>query len=93
MTSHPKSLRIMTGDEADEEYCTVDFIKQDLVSSVYMTLACVEGIQKGREMGFLVHEKCEEHVRKELGDFPSSRALFVTPKLPFPSLLNTCHVG
>ena len=39
----------MIGEKADVEYCTVDFIKQDLVSPVYKTLAYVAGIQKGRE--------------------------------------------
>ena len=53
----------MTGVEADVKYCTVDFIKQDLVSSVYKTLACVVGIQKGREMGFWACEKCKECAR------------------------------
>lgn len=39
----------MIGEKADVGYCTVDFIKQDLVSPVYKTLAYVAGIQKGEE--------------------------------------------
>jgi len=71
--------RIMTGEEADVEYCTVDFIKQDLVSSVYKTLASVVGIQKGREMGFWVCEKGEECTR----GFPLLPSLLHT-QIPFP---------
>lgn len=68
----------MTGEKADVEYCTVGFIKQDLVSPVYKTLACVVGIQKGREMGFWVCEKCTECAR----GFP----LLPHAQIPFPFL-------
>ena len=71
--------RIMTGDEADAEYCTVDFIKQDLVSPAYKTLACVVGIQKEREMGFWACEKCEECSR----GFPLLPSSLRT-QIPFP---------
>lgn len=69
----------MIGEEADVEYCTLDFIKQDLVSPVYKTLACVAGIQTGREMGFWMCEKCKECTR----GFP----LLPSPshtQIPFP---------
>lgn len=59
---------------------TVDFIKQDLVSPVYKTLAYVAGIQKGRE--------CVRSAKNGQGNFffsllPHTRA----PKFPFPSCL------
>lgn len=68
----------MIGEKADVEYCTVDFIKQDLVPPVYKTLAYVAGIQKGRE--------CVRSAKNGQGDFlfsrlPRTRA----PKFPFPS--------
>ena len=70
----------MIGEKADVEYCTVDFIKQDLVSPVYKTLAYVAGIQKGRE--------CVRSVKNGQGDFlfsllPRTRAL---TQIPFPLL-------
>ena len=68
----------MTGEKADVEYCTVDFIKQDLVSPAYKTLACVAGFQKGREMGFWACEKCKECAR----GFP----LLPHAQIPFPFL-------
>lgn len=77
----------MIGKKADVEYCTVDFIKLDLVSPVYKTLAYVAGIQKGRE--------CVRSAKNGQGDIflfsllPRTRA----PKFPFPSCLNTCHAG
>lgn len=70
----------MIGEKADVEYCTVDFIKQDLVPPVYKTLAYVAGIQKGRE--------CVRSAKNGQGDFLFSLlARTRAPKFPFPSCL------
>ena len=43
----------MTGEKADVEYCTVDFIKQDLVSPAYKDLSLCGRFSKGKGNGIL----------------------------------------